>query len=274
MGEEDSNEGIREENDVASDVDEIEESEEEVEGEEFEEEEEEEEEDYFQIDTNDQVKVKQVLDEAIAAVVSMNETSKYEVDYRQENYKMLAMAVACAFALGAQFAPWEFPDSRPFLGFCAVGYFIVSIYVQYLITVVDGDSILLLKPTPNAPTGIRIRTQFPKAQQYFTILISDNDKSVNNGEGNTTFLTFSVGNFFDVKGNFFEHGIVAEVNNLCQKFDKKKFNSPQELEELFEMINGTTKKPESKLLDQNNKNEKNEKQKITTSAASNSKKKK
>merc|ERR1712146_714606 len=128
-------------------------------------------------------------------------------------------------------------------------------------------------PTTNAPTGIRIRTQFPKAQEYFTILISDNDKSVNDGEGNTTWVTFSVGNFFDVKGNFFETGIEEEVINLCEKFDDKKFNTSQELEELFAMINGTAKKSENKVLDQNNVNGKIEKQKLSTAASSNSKKK-
>eukprot|EP00980_Cylindrotheca_fusiformis_P000360 scaffold91_cov127-Cylindrotheca_fusiformis.AAC.20 len=66
----------------------------------------------LQVDLGDMVKLKQILDEAVAATL----LEKLEEDYRLDNAKLTIMIVACLFAVVAQFAPVPFPDSRPLLG--------------------------------------------------------------------------------------------------------------------------------------------------------------
>ena len=63
----------------------------------------------LQVDLGDMIKLKQILDEAVAATV----LEKLEEDYRLDNFKLAIMIAACLFAVVAQFAPIPFPESRP-----------------------------------------------------------------------------------------------------------------------------------------------------------------
>ena len=96
------------------------------------------------IETGDQVKVKQVLDEM--TVITIEHSCGHEADWSWDNVKLLLMFLSCVFALGAQFYPQPFPDSRPVLAFCCGMYFAISSGLQYIISFIDLDDIMFLKP--------------------------------------------------------------------------------------------------------------------------------
>lgn len=95
------------------------------------------------IETGDSVKVKQVLDDATMEAVKKY---GYDINYRAENIKLFIMFISCVFALVAQFYPLTFPDSRMLLGICCAAYFILSTILQFIVTFIDKDSIIISQP--------------------------------------------------------------------------------------------------------------------------------
>jgi signal peptidase complex subunit 2 len=95
------------------------------------------------IETGDQIKVKQVLDEAVCETLK---ACGYEQDLSWENKKILMMVACCVFALLAQFYPKPFPESRLILGTCVGLYFFTSCFLQYIVSFVDKDSIAYTLP--------------------------------------------------------------------------------------------------------------------------------
>lgn len=95
------------------------------------------------IETGDSVKVKQVLDDATMETIR---EAGYNVNYASENLKLLLMFLSCVSAMVAQFYPLPFPKSRILLGVCCAAYFILSSILQFIITFVDKDTILMTKP--------------------------------------------------------------------------------------------------------------------------------
>ena len=104
-------------------------------------------EDYIEqkIETGDSVKVKQVFDESIVEAIA---DLGYEQNFLWENIKLLLMFISCIFAMVAQFFPIPFPASRPLLGLCCASYFILSVALQYIISYVDKDTIMITNPVP------------------------------------------------------------------------------------------------------------------------------
>jgi signal peptidase complex subunit 2 len=92
------------------------------------------------IETGDSVKVKQVFDEAIVEAVK---DCAYDINYNWENVKLFLMFISCVFAMVAQFFPIPFPASRPLLGLCCASYFILSIVLQYIISFIDKDTVVI-----------------------------------------------------------------------------------------------------------------------------------
>ena len=95
------------------------------------------------IETGDSVKVKQVLDDSTMEAIK---DAGYEANFYWENIKLLLMFISCVFAMVAQFYPIPFPQSRMLLGVCCAGYFILSTVLQFIITFVDKDTIIITKP--------------------------------------------------------------------------------------------------------------------------------
>jgi signal peptidase complex subunit 2 len=181
----------------------------------------------LQVDLGDMVKLKQVLDESVAASL----LDKFlEEDYRLDNIKLATMVVACLFAMVAQFSPVPFPDCRPILGICCCCYFMLSGVLQLITTFIDKDSILLTKPLPATKTsnkelqkcGVRVRSQFPRFSEFYTVILEFQ------GMENSPLVQqkWSVGQFFDKEGMFDEVGLQLEVEALfkrleCGKYDMK-----------------------------------------------------
>jgi signal peptidase complex subunit 2 len=180
----------------------------------------------LQVDLGDMVKLKQILDEAVAAAL----LDKYlEEDYRLDNFKLAIMIAACLFAVVAQFAPLPFPDSRLILGTCCCCYFILSGVLQLITTFIDQDAILLTKPLPANKTsnkdlqksGVKVRSQFPRFSEFYTVILEyqgvENPPSVEQ--------KWSVGQFFDKEGMFDEIGLQQEVEALFSRLDSGKYDN-------------------------------------------------
>jgi signal peptidase complex subunit 2 len=179
----------------------------------------------LQVDLGDMVKLKQVLDESVAASL----LDKFlEEDYRLDNIKLATMVAACLFAMVAQFIPVPFPDSRPILGVCCCCYFLLSGVLQLITTFIDKDSILLTKPLPAAKTsnndlqtyGVRVRSQFPRFSEFYTVILEFQ------GMDNSPLVEqkWSVGQFFDKDGMFDEVGLQLEVEALFKRLESAKYD--------------------------------------------------
>ena len=146
------------------------------------------------IDTGDSVKVKQVLDDACLEAV---QSYGYEPNYRSENIKMLLMVISCGFALAAQFYPIPFPQSRPLLGLCCAGYFIMSAVFQLIITFVDKDTIITTKAHKTSGNVVLVRANFPRFQEYYSLVT----QSIEPNSPCTTSKMY-VGKYFTSQGAF------------------------------------------------------------------------
>lgn len=177
----------------------------------------------LQVELGDMVKLKQILDEAVAATL----LEKLEEDYRLDNFKLAIMIGACLFAVVAQFAPVPFPDSRPLLGGCCCCYFILSGVLQLITTFVDKDSILLTKPLASAKnadlkaSGVRVRSQFPRFSEWYTVILEYQDRE----NSPQVEQRWSVGKFFDKEGFFDEIGLQKEVESLFFRLEQGKYDS-------------------------------------------------
>lgn len=189
----------------------------EEEEEEVEEEEEEEEtrEEPQVIETGDSIKVKQVLDDA--ALNTFVYTCGVTADYRLDNIKLLVMFVSCLFAMTAQFYPMPFPQSRPLLGVCCFGYAALSAVLQYIVTFIDKDTIMITKARNGTPEALRIRASFPKYQEYYTLTIQPKDDPTQ-----ATVGKMYVGKYFTGKGEFDEAGFSLDVQKHLKRFEQNK----------------------------------------------------
>jgi signal peptidase complex subunit 2 len=224
----------------------------------------------LQVDLGDMVKIKQVLDEAVSAALLENPNENaagigmfLQEDTAWDNFKLFIMAIACAFAMMAQFAPIPFPESRPVLGICGTLYFVLSGLLQYITTFIDQDAILMTLPKTNdtttttteskkkdgskiaaaiSPTnpllsqyGLRVRSNLPRFSEFYTVIIefqsssktssSGDIKATKSGEENPTVReTWSVGQFFDKEGYFDEVGCMMQVTKLYQRLERQEYD--------------------------------------------------
>jgi signal peptidase complex subunit 2 len=211
--------------------------------------EEEEELELLQVDVGDIMKVKQILDETVAGTISEKNEDlsshggkvKIEEDHRHDNMKLGLMFTACCFAAVAQFGlKTEFPhdSNRWLLGLCCAVYFCISGILQLIMTFVDKDCIMVTKPLRDEAMiklvkgsgnkemekyGIRVRTQFPRFSEFYTVLLEFEGKE----SSEYVKETWSVGKFFDVDGFFDEEGLAIEIEELFQRFERGDFDKPE-----------------------------------------------
>ena len=194
----------------------------------------------LQVDLGDMVKLKQVLDEAVASVL----LEKLDEDYRWDNFKLSIMALACIFAMVAQFAPVPFPESRPLLGVCGCAYFFLSGVLQFIATFIDKDSILLTKPLSSGTKvdgkkpstkatnnellkkyGVRVRSSLPRFSEWYTVIL---EFRMEDKKSPYTEQKWSVGNFFDKEGYFDEVGLMKAIEGLYERFERSEYTKTDE----------------------------------------------
>lgn len=170
------------------------------------------------IETGDQVKVKQVLDDALMATVV---DYGLEANYSWENLKLLLMFLSCVFAMVAQFYPLPFPTSRPLLFVCCACYFLISGILQAMVILIDKDTIMFTKPKPGViEHDLRIRTTFTRFQDFYHFIIQYKDPSM---ESKQTTGKMYVGKYFTAKGEFDEDGFASDVKRHLEQFLKGNF---------------------------------------------------
>jgi len=182
----------------------------------------------LQVDVGDTVKVKQVLDEAVAAAI----LEHIEEDYRLDNIKLGIMTTACIFAVIAQFGPVPFPESRPMLGVCCCAYFLLSGLLQLIVTFIDQDCILITKSKENtknkqlATKGIRVSSTLPRFSEWYTITLEF--QGLEKGQVSPKVeQKWSIGQFFDVEGMFDELGLMSETDKIYAKFESAKYTKDE-----------------------------------------------
>mmetsp|Transcript_37076 Transcript_37076/g.56965 ORF Transcript_37076/g.56965 Transcript_37076/m.56965 type:complete len:264 (-) Transcript_37076:1301-2092(-) len=199
----------------------------------------------LQVDVGDMTKVKQVLDETVAAALldgsgggSFSSADSFsspglDEDYFLDNIKLAIMTVACIFAVIAQFGPIPFPESRILLALCCGLYFVLSGLLQLITTYLDQDCILRTKPIATKGDsaskkknpllfqyGLKVRTNMLRFSEFFTVILEFK------GMENTPMVkeTWSVGNFFDVDGMFDELGLVERVEKLYRRLEASDYD--------------------------------------------------
>ena len=88
---------------------------------------------------------------------------------------------------------------------------------QLVVKFVERDIIFVSKPHKGAAHGLRIRTDFPKFQDLFTVIVE-----YDRPDGPALEEQHCVGKFFDTGGYFWEQGLVDTVQKMVNKFESKK----------------------------------------------------
>jgi signal peptidase complex subunit 2 len=143
------------------------------------------------------------------------------VDWSWDNWKMLAMFVACLCALGAQFYPKPFPESRPVMGACCLAYFAISSGLQYVISYIDMDTIMFLKPRQGVfEDVVEVSTCFERYQEWFMLALRYKGSE---GTSKQTSAKMYVGKYFTSKGEFEEEVYMRDVQATIDMFVAKKY---------------------------------------------------
>jgi signal peptidase complex subunit 2 len=111
-----------------------------------------------------------------------------------------------------------FPQSRPLLGICCFSYALLSAILQYIVSFIDKDTILLTKSRNGQPEELRIRASFPKYQEYYTLIIQYKEDT-----SKATTGKMYVGKYFTSRGEFDEVGFSLDVQKHLQRFGQGKF---------------------------------------------------
>jgi signal peptidase complex subunit 2 len=183
------------------------------------------------IETGDSIKVKQVLDDS--TILYVTEGLGYEPDYTSDNWKLGLMFLACLFALGAQFCPIPFPESRLIVGACCACYFLLSGIVQYIISFIDCERVLSTRAGKAYVGGVVVTrkdpltfcTKFDRFQEWFNFVIY---RTGDKGEGreenpNRTIGEMYVGKYFTATGEFDEERWRGDVLTHILRFEAGKY---------------------------------------------------
>eukprot|EP00904_Undaria_pinnatifida_P006321 jgi/Undpi1/2819/HiC_scaffold_14.g06196.m1 len=167
------------------------------------------------VETGDTVKMKQVMDDAvIKAVLEMG----YDEDHTLNNAKLSVMALACVFAVTAQFWPQPFPESRPLLAVCCSCYFACSLGLHLIVTYWERDLILSTArgKTGSLRQGMQVRTDFPRFDERYIVSVEERKPGAKPVEE-----TWNVGRYFDLEGNFDEWGLGDAAKKLVGRLEKR-----------------------------------------------------
>ena len=174
------------------------------------------------IETGDSIKVKQVLDESIVQTLKW---LKYEPEYSWENVKLLLMFISCIFAVIAQFYPIPFPDSRPLLGICCVGYFVLSGVLQFIELYIDEGLVMTIAPTEKSGNmKLRVESKFPRFQEWFTLsiqILENSSSTTNTNNQDKLECTMYVGRYFTANGDYDQVGFARDVEKVLNRFTQE-----------------------------------------------------
>jgi len=172
------------------------------------------------INTGDAARVKSLLDETAAKVVS---DSGYSDDHFYSNLKLAFGGVSCLFALIAHLYPAPFPKNKPALIACCIGYAVCSVILSLLAQFWEKDYILFTKPKGPSSAGLiglRLRSQLPRFQGIYTLTLEPNAPGPKRSE--KYVLQESIGQYFNSDGTFLEDDYVKDVKRIVSDFEQRR----------------------------------------------------
>lgn len=135
----------------------------------------------------------------------LNAKSVLKQNNTTSNIKLLAMALACAAALSAQFYPLPFEKSRYFVGAGITLYFFFSACTQYITSFVEKDKVFESRPTSQGEVYV-VRTIFPRGTDIYTVKVEKNNQEIAQYET-------SVGRYFNTKGELCKDPIFNDLKS-------------------------------------------------------------
>ena len=182
--------------------------------------------------------MKRMLDDAVIKVILDRNELNYEEDTALSNIKLLIGFAGVGASLISHIYPATFPKNWWVLLACCAFYFICSGVLQLLLSFVEIESILLVKPKKDADgkmrLGFNVSAHFPRFQEMYTIGLpplprgslglawAEKFKPQNpelpvepsaNGFGQRRW---SVSEFFDEDGFFHEEEFEAQVASFLK----------------------------------------------------------
>lgn len=182
---------------------------------------------YKNANPGDTATTKGILDDA---VVQSFEDAGFAEDHRLSNLKLFLGALACAFALVAQFwpsplAPLPFPESRSLLLVCCVLYFFLSFTLQLITSFYeqswDGQDTILYTLAPSNSSAlwtslkdhrIKVSTKLARFSLDYSICLH-----VHNAQGalvNTAQQVLQLTDYFEENGAFHEDFFMDDVEDM------------------------------------------------------------
>jgi len=181
---------------------------------------------YKNANPGDTATTKGILDDS---VVQSFEDAGFAEDHRLSNLKLLLGALACAFALVAQFwpnpfAPLPFPESRPLLLVCCVLYFFLSFTLQLITSFYeqswDGQDTILytLPPCQQSPFWsslkdhrIKVSTKLPRFSIEYSLALHVHDAAGTLVDKTEKVLLLT--DYFEENGTFHEDFFMDDVED-------------------------------------------------------------
>ena len=164
----------------------------------------------------------------------------YEEDTGLSNVKLVVGFAGVGASLFSHVYPAPFPKNWWVLLFCVGFYFAMSSVLQFFLSFMEIESILLLRGKKGADgrrgCGLNLHSHFPRFQEMYTLGVTKLPRGslglywapkfwpVEEGEQDVSGpeqKTWSIAEFFDEEGGFQEEAFEEEVKAFLQNYEAK-----------------------------------------------------
>lgn len=173
--------------------------------------------------------MKRLLDDHVAEV--MQGELKYEEDIALSNVKLVVGFAGVCAAIVSHFYPKPFPHNWWVLLACCAWYFAMSGILQFLLSYVELEAFLQLKPRAPATAGLNIASSLPRFSDRYSLAITPLPRGslsmwsapkfrhVPGGAEGVWSAEVSVTKFFDEDGCFVEEPFGQWVRSLVATYE-------------------------------------------------------
>lgn len=177
----------------------------------------------------DTATIKRLLDDHVAEVLQGE--LKYEEDVALSNVKLVVGFAGVGAALASHVYPKPFPHNWWVLLGCCAWYFAMSGVLQFLLSYVELEAFLQLKPRAAQTAGLNIASSLPRFSDRYSLAISPlphgslsmwsapKFRHVPGGADGVYAAEESVTRFFDEDGVFVEAPFADWVKQLVKAYE-------------------------------------------------------
>eukprot|EP01137_Pigoraptor_chileana_P019758 Opistho-2@81228 len=166
----------------------------------------------LRIDLYDAAGIKNGLDDTIRAYVI--EDLGYNEDHRYTDLKLALCGIASLFSAVALvynfFVP--FPDCKPVLATCAIGYFLITGFVTVLSMFYEKNTIIVARE-PGTQDVLEVESRLPRFDENYSVTLHYRRGGASQGRA-TTQTVRSVGTFIRCDGQVAEDAVRKAVGKL------------------------------------------------------------